>query len=185
MNNKLIHKVYFLLCILEEFGFIASASCSTELTDFKITETVQRPNFCSFCGTLEEALQLAASPDLAAAHVQMRADGRGECAVPCRADGDQLLVLPAVWAELTPQASTSCRSFLKAAHRRRVCGFHCFGELCPCLPGLHSASVCDLPWSWQFCTHATNRSSIRNYSSSPGENKYPNLLQPPRESRDL
>lgn len=78
MNNKLIHKVYFLLCILEEFGFIASASCSTELTDFKITETVQRPNFCSFCGTLEEALQLAASPDLAAAHVQMRADGRGE-----------------------------------------------------------------------------------------------------------
>lgn len=140
MTKMLMPKFYFALCISEQFGCLASAAYSTGLIDFKnnrncaVTEDCWLPTllifsmFSSFCGLLEETalLQLAASLGLAAAHMQARAAGSGGGhAVPCRADEDQLIVLAAVGAELSPQVSTSYLSLLKVTHRRRrVCGFH-------------------------------------------------------------
>lgn len=139
MTKMLIPKFYFALCISEQFGCTASAAYSSELIDFKnnrncaVTGDFWLPalliflTFCSFCGLLEETalLQLAASLGLAAAHMQAGTTGSGGGrAVPCGADEDQLIVLAAAGAELSPQVSTSYPSLLKVTHRRRVCGFH-------------------------------------------------------------
>lgn len=124
--------------------------------------------FCSFCGTLEEALQLAASPGLAAAHVQARAAGRGEnMQFPA-----ELMEISSLSSQQCGQSSVPRPALLVSPSSKQhteedfvdfmQC---CFGELCHCLPGLHSAPVCDFPWSWQFCTHATNGSLIRNHPS--------------------
>jgi len=138
-RKKVIPKFYFALCISEQFGCVASAAYATELIYFKnnrncaVTEEFWLSTllifltFCSFCGLLEQTalLQLAVSRGLAAAHVQARTAGTGGGrAVPCGADGDQLIVLAAVGAELSPQVSASYPSLLKVRHGRRVSGFH-------------------------------------------------------------
>lgn len=173
LRKKWLFKFYFVSCILEEFGFIASAAHSTELTDFKITETVQCLNFWSSqCSAVfVEPLRKPSSwqPLLVwQLHTcrQGLLEGVRTCSslqswwrsAPCppssggraQSPGQHFLSVP-------PQSSTQKKTvdFMQC----------CFGELCHCLPGLHSAPVCDFPWSWQFCTHATNGSLIRNHPS--------------------
>jgi len=80
--------------------------------------------FCSFCGTLEEALQLAASPGLAAAHMQARAAGRGEnMQFPA-----ELMEISSLSSQQWGQSSVPRPALLVSPsskqHTEEDCGFH-------------------------------------------------------------